>query len=189
MPSIYSITNIVTKDIYIGKTTKTIDERFKRHAYCAKYSSQTHLHRAIRKYGIENFQIELLEETSMSNLDEREQYFIEYLKPQYNMTKGGEGGDTSSSPNYQAQMRILQSRNKGSNNPMYGRKRPDTAIYLLKAKAKCLEANRCPVVCEGTTFASVGDAQSAYPGISIRKRLDNPKYPEFYRLRDKTKRK
>jgi hypothetical protein len=44
-------------------------------------------------------------------------------------------------------------------------------------------------MCEGVKFDSVGEAQSAYPGISIRKRIDSSKYPDFYRLRPKTKRK
>jgi hypothetical protein len=35
----------------------------------------------------------------------------------------------------------------------------------------------------------VGAAEAAYPGIKVRSRLDNPKYPEFYRLRERTKRK
>ena len=38
-------------------------------------------------------------------------------------------------------------------------------------------------------YNSVGEAQSAFLGISIRKRIDNPNYPNFYRLKPKTKRK
>jgi hypothetical protein len=56
-------------------------------------------------------------------------------------------------------------------------------------KGKRLTRNFCPVVCEGIEYPSVSDAESAYPGISIRKRIDNPKHPKFYRLRERTKRK
>jgi hypothetical protein len=142
----------------------------------------------MRKYGEENFEFSILEEVGSSEiLNEREIIWIEKLKPTYNMTKGGDGGDTSNSPNYK--IAIKNRDQSGSKNGMYGRKRPDTAIYLLQAKEKRLQASKCPVICEGKVFSSVGDAQSAYPGISIRKRLDNPKYTEFYRLRNKTKRK
>jgi hypothetical protein len=51
------------------------------------------------------------------------------------------------------------------------------------------KANSCPVSCEGVIYTSVGEAQAAYPGCSIRKRLDNPKYANFYRLKDKITRK
>jgi len=185
---IYRITNKLTDDFYIGKT-KNHKDRFYKHKYNAKQNkSQTHLYRAMRKYGEENFEFSILEEVGSSEiLNEREIIWIEKLKPTYNMTKGGDGGDTSNSPNYK--IAIKNRDQSGSKNGMYGRKRPDTAIYLLQAKEKRLQASKCPVICEGKVFSSVGDAQSAYPGISIRKRLDNPKYTEFYRLRNKTKRK
>jgi hypothetical protein len=100
------------------------------------------------------------------------------------MTSGGDGGDTSQSPNYITA--IKQRDISGQKNPMFGKKRTDTAIYLVAAREKMIQANKCPVICEGIEYDSVGKAQEAYPGISIRKRLDNPKYPNFYRLREKT---
>jgi hypothetical protein len=72
---------------------------------------------------------------------------------------------------------------------MYGKKRNISKQQLDNAHREAQKANRCPVSCEGITYPSVGDAQSAYIGINVRKRLDNPKYPNFYRLRPKTKRK
>ena len=87
------------------------------------------------------------------------------------------------------QRKNFADRVSGDKNPMYGRTRKDTAIYLKGAKDKALQANRCPVICEGNHYISVDAAQKAYPGISIRKRLDNPKYPDFYRLRERTRRK
>ena len=186
---IYQITNLITNDFYIGKTTNDIETRFYHHKYNSqKRSSQSYLHRAIRKYGIEHFSIFKLDEAkNLQELNEKEISWIKKLSPNYNMTKGGDGGDTSNSPNYR---KAIQQRDQfGSKNGMYGRKRPDTAKFLLAAKQKMLEANRCPVSCDGIIFNSVGEAQIAYPGISIRKRLDNEKYPDFFRLRPKTKRK
>ena len=180
---IYQITNVVNSKFYIGKTDKTIQERFKRHCYNHK-TQNTYLYKAMRKYGIDKFTIKILEETDHGS--QREIYWIQILNPHYNMTLGGDGGDTSNSPNYKLGM--AKRDTSGSNNSMYGRKRTDTAKYLTEAKDKMLQANRCPVVCEGVEYLSVGDAQKAYLGISIRKRLDNPKHPEFYRLRDKTTR-
>jgi hypothetical protein len=69
-------------------------------------------------------------------------------------------------------------------NPTYGMLGKE---HLMKGKS--LSKNYCPVVCEGVEYPSVGAAQEAYPGCNIRKRLDNPKYPDFYRLRERTKRK
>jgi group I intron endonuclease len=99
---IYQILNIITNDFYIGKTIRNPNDRFYQHKYSAFYrNSQTHLHRAIRKYGENNFTITILDETfSVEQLNEKEIFWIENKKPQYNMTKGGDGGDVSKSPNY-----------------------------------------------------------------------------------------
>jgi group I intron endonuclease len=99
---IYQITNIITNDFYIGKTTRKLEQRLYQHNYeTFNRNSQTYLHRAIRKYGKNNFEISILDEAfSNQELNEKEKIWIENKKPQYNMTKGGDGGDVSKSPNY-----------------------------------------------------------------------------------------
>ena len=47
---------------------------------------------ALRKYGRNNFIWEILEETEQYNNGEREIYWIDKLKPDYNATLGGDGG-------------------------------------------------------------------------------------------------
>lgn len=185
MPSnmiIYKITNNVNGKFYIGKTVKSVEERFQKHRYNHK-TQNTYLYKAMRKYGFDHFNIEVIEEIN-ENINERECYWINQLKPHYNMTSGGEGGDTSNSPNFKKAIKRVHLSKKSKDYATYG--------MLGKAhpgKGKSLKANYCPVICEGITFESVGAAQVAYPGIKISYRLDNPKYPEFYRLQEKTKRK
>ena len=94
MAYIYQITNLVNGKIYIGKTEQSIKKRWQEH--CAdsikERCADRPLYRAIRKYGIENFSIELLEETDQPN--ERECYWIEQkqsFKYGYNATLGGDG--------------------------------------------------------------------------------------------------
>ena len=90
--TIYQITNTVNGKIYIGKTIKTIDFRFKQHISRSQ-KSKTHLHNAMRKYGTEAFTITELESgfNSEDDLNEAEIRYISELSPQYNMTDGGEG--------------------------------------------------------------------------------------------------
>lgn len=96
---IYKITNLVNGKIYVGKTALTLEERFSAHWNDAK-SNHTNqiLHHAMRKYGIENFIIELIEECNLDVINEREMYWIKtldsrwgYSNKGYNMTDGGEG--------------------------------------------------------------------------------------------------
>ena len=139
----------------------------------------------MRKYGLDNFIFTLLDETnSVEDLNQKEIDWILKLSPKYNMTKGGDGGDTSNSSNYK--LAIKNRDQTGSKNGMYGRKRIIPKQQLDNAHKSAQRANCCPVSCDGRIFDSVGEAQSAFPGISIRRRLDNDKCPNFFRLRPKT---
>ena len=58
------IVNTINDKVYIGLTSKTIEERFKEHVNKAKYEEKIirPLYTAMRKYGVENFYICSLEE-------------------------------------------------------------------------------------------------------------------------------
>lgn len=187
MGYIYLITNKTNGKRYVGMTRKPIEERFRKHKYCAA-EPKTHLHRAMSKHGFDAFELSLLEEVlDIKMLARRERHYISELKPEYNMTEGGEGGDTSASPNYKAA--IARRSMKGASNPMFGRKRVgETHHWSEGGRSSFKKKVACPVQCEGVTYDSVADAQKAYPGCNIRKRLDNPRYPDFIRLRERTRR-
>lgn len=94
MSYIYKITNDINDKIYIGKTDFSIEKRFKEHCKDAykQHCEKRPLYAAMRKYGIDHFHIELIEETD--NPDEREIYWIGYFDGYtlgYNATKGGDG--------------------------------------------------------------------------------------------------
>ena len=72
MPYIYKIVNNLNQKIYIGKTNRSIEERFKEHIRKANQNIDRPLYRAIRKYGIENFTINQIEECSLEQVEECE---------------------------------------------------------------------------------------------------------------------
>lgn len=93
MGIIYKIQNKLSGKLYVGKTCTTIANRWSHHLddYLKK---DWHLYRAMRKYGIENFEIEPIEQCPDDLLNERETYWIEKLDTfhnGYNETLGGEG--------------------------------------------------------------------------------------------------
>ena len=94
MAYIYQITNKINGKIYIGKTERTVQERWSEHCrdYVKEQCEIRPLYRAMKKYGVENFSIELIEETD--NPEEREIFWIEQkgsFKYGYNATMGGDG--------------------------------------------------------------------------------------------------
>lgn len=118
---IYKITNTINEKSYIGKTTKSIESRFKQHMHNSK-NGNTYLYKAIRKYGKDKFKIELIETVENDNnlLNDREIHWIKILNPEYNMTKGGEGGDTSNSPNFIESIKNRKSTKNMSYEEIYG---------------------------------------------------------------------
>lgn len=90
---IYKITNLINNKIYIGKDT-TSDPRY--------FGSGLLITRSITKYGIENFTKEVIDETDdYEELSKKEIYWIEKYNSAdknigYNISKGGDGGDTLS---------------------------------------------------------------------------------------------
>lgn len=94
MAYIYKITNDINNKVYVGKTDFSIEKRFKEHCNDAfkKTKEKRPLYSAMRKYGIEHFHIELIEECD--NPEEREVFWIGYYRGYedgYNATYGGDG--------------------------------------------------------------------------------------------------
>lgn len=94
---VYKITNKINNKVYIGITSKGISARWKEHLYNAEHGCPFKLHNALRKYGKENFTIELIDFcNSWEELTEKEKFYIaQYRSTEdefgYNLTEGGDG--------------------------------------------------------------------------------------------------
>jgi group I intron endonuclease len=94
MTNIYKITNTITGKAYIGATSKPVNARWKQHIHDSrkdrcKFRS---LYQAIRKYGKDNFEVQLIEITD--DAETRERYWITFydtFRNGYNDTLGGAG--------------------------------------------------------------------------------------------------
>lgn len=96
MIGIYKITNLINNKCYIGQSVN-IKERWKNHRTASHNPNDEGydypLYRAIRKYGLENFSFEVLEECKTEELNNKEKYYIDFYnsyKDGYNQTPGGQ---------------------------------------------------------------------------------------------------
>lgn len=89
---VYQVTNMITGQQYVGITRFTSAHRWTQHVYKAKSSdSGSWFHRAIAKYGRENFVVEdLMCCLRMEDAWACEQDAIKQIQPAYNRTNGGE---------------------------------------------------------------------------------------------------
>lgn len=92
---IYKYTNLINNKVYIGQTKSSIEERDYKHS--TQLNDNTYFHKAWKKYGRENFSLELLEDNIPYNqLDNKEKYYINkydaFYKTGkgYNLTQGGQ---------------------------------------------------------------------------------------------------
>ena len=96
MAYIYKLTNNVNGKIYVGQTKQTLEERFNSHIYDMNREKFKHrpIYLAMKKYGVENFSIEKIEDCDDIIADERERFWIGYLNTcveGYNVALGGAG--------------------------------------------------------------------------------------------------
>ena len=94
---IYKYTNLINGMVYIGQTKQTLQQRDYKHQ--TQLNDNTYFHRALKKYGRENFSLELVEENiPFDKLDEKEKFYIDFFDSfyttgkGYNLTQGGQWG-------------------------------------------------------------------------------------------------
>jgi group I intron endonuclease len=150
MGIIYKITNKVNNFSYIGLTKQSIKARWRGHR--KNKSGCLRISRAIKKYGEENFDIEVLGQYPLDKLSEMEIYFIQFyntLSPNgYNLTKGGRYGG---SPSQETRDKISKARmgkklseevrknisegHKGEKNFWFGKYLSEETKAMLSVKA------------------------------------------------------
>ena len=136
---IYRITNKTTKHFYIGSSSE-IETRWKKHirnSYninCKEYEYP--ICRAIRKYGVNDFIFEVLENTFTDDpaiLIEREQFFYDTLHPEYNQMR------PDFVPSFhptEGQKKEISEKYKGEGNPFYGKTHTEETNKKLSELAK-----------------------------------------------------
>ena len=99
MTGIYKITNLVNGKAYVGQA-KNIDKRWNQEKSASKNQNNLGynypLMKSFRKYGIENFSFEVIEECKIEELNDREIYWIEFYDTFFNGYNQTFGGDTTS---------------------------------------------------------------------------------------------
>jgi len=135
---IYLITNLINDKKYVGQTIyKNPNQRWSKHKYDTKRDSFCSIHMAMRKYRIENFKFEVIDE-SANNIDELndlEEFYISFYDTfkghGYNSTSGGDGYTFSDETK-----RKMSINRTGNLNPFYKLKHSD------ETKRKISEANK-----------------------------------------------
>ena len=90
---VYKITDINSKEAYIGRSTN-LSRRWQEHIKSSLgigSIAKSSLHVAMKKNGLDNYTFEVLERVEKEKLNEREKYYIDFYETdkQLNMKSGG----------------------------------------------------------------------------------------------------
>ena len=150
---IYCYTNKINGKRYIGQTTQKLKSRHAQHISDSKSlnKKRTYFHSAINKYGIENFDLVILEENkTLEELNELEKFYIAFYNTNdrefgYNTADGGENTNKfagKTEEEISEWKRKLSEANKGEKNSMYGRHGANHPAYGRKHDEKTIEMLR-----------------------------------------------
>ena len=159
---IYCVTCLPTGKLYFGQTVTPIGDRWVRHLSSSKKGSEHKFHRAIRKYGEENFIIEEVlavsastEEILKKKLDYVEMRLIKRFNTKidgYNSTDGGDKGTVGLKMSEEAKKKISEAKRRenlsaeqrkklseskiGEKNPFYHRTHSEDSRKRISEKKR-----------------------------------------------------
>ena len=84
---VYRWTNKVNGKSYVGSSINLVKRFTNYYSFNYISKSKMSISKALIKYGYSNFTLEILEYCDPSNAISREQYYIDFLKPEYNILK------------------------------------------------------------------------------------------------------
>ena len=133
---VYQRTNLINGKHYIGATAATATERAAQDVRQALNGGGRLIERAVRKYGADMFRLTVLKRCpDMVEAFAEEARLIALLKPEYNLTKGGEGNIGYRYTEEQLAVR------RGRQSPLKGRKRPIEVVERIAARLRGRKLN------------------------------------------------
>lgn len=167
---IYKITNKINGKVYIGQTIRSLEKRWECHQH---QDNCTHIHRAIKKYGPENFTIEQIDVAcTRDELDRKEQFWIEHYNSMmpngYNLQTGGRHCEFSDETKRKISLRLTGIKRSEETKKKIGAasrmrspgKLGKQASEDQKIKCRLSNPNRKPVMCieTGVVYLSITQA-------------------------------
>jgi group I intron endonuclease len=152
---IYLATNVVNSKVYVGKTETNIKKRWSGHKTSARTRREGdygRFHRAMNKYGFDNFKIELIAKyETEAEMMAAETYYIDLYDSTnpdkgYNMTRGGEIGAKGYRHTEEARQRMSEIKKViflGEGNPFFGKTHSEeTKALQSEIRARFIQENR-----------------------------------------------
>lgn len=135
---IYRWTNLITNKSYVGSSV-SLSRRFRDYysLTCLQKNvsrGSSAIYRTLLKYGYYNFSLDILEYCEPNELISREQYYIDFLNPEYNILK--KAGSILGFKHSEATKLKMSMNNTKEKHPFYGKKRSEETILRMSINSK-----------------------------------------------------
>jgi len=172
---IYMWTNLINSKYYIGSSV-SLTSRFTIYYSLAalqkrRQKGSSVIYSAILKYGHDKFKLDILEYCEPEILIAREQYYIDLLKPEYNILKIA---NSRFGRKHTEETKLkISSKVKGTNHPFFGKEHTDESrnkireSLILYHKNNALNNKR--IVKSKSELKSIAESKSTlkYKGIEV----------------------
>lgn len=166
MYTIYKYTNKINGKIYIGQTSKTLEERSQYNG--RNYKGSRRFYNAIQKYSWESFVPEILEVVdTVEEANKREQYYIDLYDSRnqdigYNIAFGGDNHIATDETRALISKNAKERYKDKTKNPMYGKKHTADS---KKKQSECKRGELNPMY--GSTWTEKQRACSGTKGKKL----------------------
>lgn len=163
---IYRWVNNINNKSYVGSSV-SLTNRLKNYYSLSCLKNKSKIYRALLKYGHSNFSLDILEYCEPNVIISREQYYIDFLNPEYNiLKKAGSNLGFKHSEATKLRMSINKAKEK---HPFYGKKRSEETILRMSINSKtALTVKIYDIITNDTKVFRSNVQAGKYLGISER---------------------
>lgn len=183
---VYRWVNNVNQKTYIGSSVNFTERLYKYYSVKHLMNRKTAIHNALLKYGYSNFTLEILEYCEGVNPISREQFYIDSLRPEYNILN--QAGSSLGFKHSEETLGFFRNDRKVSEETRKNLSVAATGRILTESERKKISDSRKGIRLSDETRTKISASTTALIGIPVVvKNMDTNKEMEYVNLTEAAK--
>lgn len=162
---VYRWVNKVNNKTYVGSSVDFTTRLYKYYSLKHLMKNKTPIHNALVKYGYSNFSLEILEYSNIKDVIEREQYYLNILKPEYNILQNA--GSSLGFKHSEKTLNFYRNERKVSNETRKNLSLAATGRILSEDDKDKISNKRLGIKLSEETKSKISAAAISLIGISV----------------------